>query len=252
MAEEENVDVAAEVAEAEEPAAVEEAAEPEAAPEEPEAAPEEPEAAPEEPAAAEEEVEAEPAPAPAAKGAAGVFPKREGELSAKEASQMLKDFCEMLEKHYVDNGETVAECQMWFKLVVEKAKKKGTKFIVVDSGERGTDFKSIAGALDKNISLFCVCCRSWDEDNTKPRIVKNLFRWNPAGISVKMRQGYSKMQAFEMEMDCGPSIKELLDNLDDGWPTQQDTLGYLKTIKRNAGSHSRHNYCFGHEELFAC
>jgi len=241
MADEENVDVAAEVAE--EPEAVEEAAEPEAAPEEPEAAPEEPEVA-------EEEVEAEPAPAPAAKGgAAGVFPKREGAISAKEAKDMLKDFCEMLEQHYVDNGETVAECQMWFKLVVEKSKKKGTKFIVVDSGERGTNFKSISGALDKNISLFCVCCRSWDEDNTKPRIVKCLFRWNPAGISVKMRQGYTKMQAFEMEMDCGPSIKELLDNPEESWPTQEDIVKYLKTIKRNAGSHSRNNYCFGHEEL---
>jgi len=232
MADEENVDVAPEVAETEEPAAVEEAA------------PEEPEAA------AEEEVEAEPAPAKEVKSgdASGVFAKREGVLSVGDASDMLNEFIAMIENHYVDSGETVGECQIWFKLILDK---KGRKFVVMDSGERGTDFKSLVGALDNKISLFCVCCRSWDEDNVKPRIVKCAFRWSPTtGVPVKMRTGYNSMISFESGMKMGTSVSaQIAEDRDDDWPSKALIQSFLKNIKKNAGSHSRNNYCFGHEEV---
>jgi len=176
-------------------------------------------------------------------------------VDEKAAVAKVNAMIKTLEDDYA-NGFS-EEDQIWMKFtVLGTGKKKDLR--VVYSG-MGNSIASVAEAMvPKEVSFFWVILRGNDDDGPL-RTYPLLFKWQAPGLKVSEKSRYNFSTNFSKGMTgISPSIDEILDDGDKSanWPITQDGDGtkwesYIKKVKRNAGSHSVHNWRFGEGETMS-
>lgn len=173
-------------------------------------------------------------------------------LNEKAATEKVQAMIKTLEDKYAEGFSE--DDQIWMKFtVLGTGKKKDLR--VVCSGT-GNSIASVAEAMvEKEVSFFWVILRGYDDDGPL-RTYPLLFKWQAPGLKVSEKSRYNYSTNFSKGMTgISPSHDELLDDADksDNWPITQDGdttkwESYIKKVKKNAGSHSVHNWRFGEGE----
>jgi len=178
-------------------------------------------------------------------------------LDENAATQKVQAMIKNLEDSYKDaEGDKFSDGdQIWMKFtVLGTGKKKDLRVVYAGTGN---SISSVHDAMvDKEVSFFWVILRGNDDDGPL-RTYPLLFKWQAPGLKVSEKSRYNFSTNFAKGMTgVSPSIDELLDDGDksDNWPQTQDGdstkwESYIKKVKRNAGSHSVHNWRFGESEF---